>query len=150
MTSLGGATNRARTSTGRLRTPAERISDFLDRNPEASRSSLRSKNSPYDPTHSWDARSDNQNNNHNLKRFNKEVPTQHTRPISLIGSAVVLMEKDADGFSAQNIGKCVNCLCCPHAGTAQATWCCAVATRHLHCHAHLRGALSCFSGWRFL
>lgn len=91
---------------GRLRTPAQRLDVFLDRNPQGSRSTHRTPSRQYDPITSWDARSDCGDNNHtlNLKNQSKEVVTQHTRPICLIGSQVINMEKNTDGLS----GICIN------------------------------------------
>lgn len=93
-----------RNSQGRTLTPAQQLTSYFDRDCQFSRSTHRSKNRDYDVVHSWDARSDNGENDHTLKVEQKEVATQHTRPICLLGSQVILMEKNSDGLA----GICVN------------------------------------------
>lgn len=100
-----GKTSR-RGKDGRLMTPAQRLDGFFDRSCQGSRSTHRTASQGYDPISSWDAMSDNGSNNHTLmlKHQSKEVATQHTRPICLLGSQVISMEKDTDGLA----GICVH------------------------------------------
>ena len=95
-----GKTSR-RGKDGRLMTPAQRLDGFLDRTYQGSRSSHHTMSRGYDPVNSWDAMSDCGSNNHTLqlKNQSKEVVTQHTRPICLLGSQVINMEKDTDGLA---------------------------------------------------
>ena len=102
----GGRTSK-RDKDGRLMTPAQRLDGFLDRACQGSRSTHRTMSKQeYNPISTWDALSDCSTNDHTLalKFQSKEVVTQHTRPICLIGSRVIPMEKDTDGLA----GICVN------------------------------------------
>lgn len=88
------------TSFRRGQTPAEKISNFFDRDWKKTRSNLFTRDdSSYDPSHSWDGRTDDSKNDHRLSKVTQEVPTQTCRPIALMGSAVIPLELNTDGLA---------------------------------------------------
>ena len=74
-------------------TPAEKLSNLFDNDWKTSRSNLRSGNFPFSSTPKTQSSRIDQ----------KEVVTQESKPIALIGSTVVYLEKNTDGLSGINV-----------------------------------------------
>jgi len=101
MTSRGAT---GRSVSRRSQTPAEKISNFFDGDWKKTRSNLFSRDEDtcsrsYNPSHSWDGRTDDSNTDHRLSKIMREVPTQTRRPIALLGSAVIPLELNTDGLA---------------------------------------------------
>lgn len=81
----------------------QKFTDLFDNNWKSGRSMIRTRNDDdrsYDPSFSWDGRSDNP------KQFTKldstALPIQHTRPVTLSGSAIISLDQNT-GFEVLNV-----------------------------------------------
>ncbi len=82
---------------------ADRLTSHFDKDWTMNRSSLRAKTADdrsYDPSHSWDARTDDPVEFSRLQTT--EMPLQSIRPITLSGAAVVALETQTDGLRVLN------------------------------------------------
>mmetsp|Transcript_7849 Transcript_7849/g.13001 ORF Transcript_7849/g.13001 Transcript_7849/m.13001 type:complete len:375 (+) Transcript_7849:131-1255(+) len=82
---------------------AEKFSSLFDNNWRENKSTIRHRTEDlrqYDPSYSWDARSDNPKSFSRLQAT--YLPYQAVKPMTLSGPAVVLLE-DTNGFNAINV-----------------------------------------------
>jgi len=82
---------------------ADQFSEFFDNDWKKNKSSIRTRHDnarQYDVSYSWDAKSDNPNSFSRLQAT--YLPYQPVNPLTLSGSAVVLLE-ETTGFSAINV-----------------------------------------------
>ena len=82
---------------------ADQFTQYFDNNWKNNKSTIRNRSNnlqQYDITYSWDAKSDNPNSFSRLQAT--YLPYQHTKPLTLSGSAVVLLE-ETNGFNAINV-----------------------------------------------
>lgn len=82
---------------------ADQFSEFFDNNWKKNKSSIRTRHDnarQYDVSYSWDAKSDNPKSFSRLQAT--YLPYQPVNPLTLSGSAVVLLE-ETTGFSAINV-----------------------------------------------
>lgn len=83
---------------------ADRFTSLFDNNWKENKSTIRTRleeNRLYDVSYSWDAKSDNPQS---FSRLQAEyLPHQFSKPLTLSGPAVVLLEKNTHGFNAINV-----------------------------------------------
>lgn len=87
----------------KLLTAHEKFTTLFDREWSKSKSTIRNRcddDKSYDPSYSWDGRSDNPVEFTRLQAT--QMPVQHTRPVTLSGSAVVELEPHT-GFEVLNV-----------------------------------------------